>query len=137
MKVVIRMLALARWLMLHRQARDMRRIVQALPTSAQRAVGQLAMDEIQNASRMPQPHFYGSQVEDRYQPWGDATQRALVKAQSKAPQLKLAGIALWMAVAYHETRESPHPSLQALHREVLGLLGLLKGTHPGSGVRAT
>jgi len=136
MKVMIRLLALARWLVLHRQARELRRIVQELPLSAQRAVGQLAMAEIQNAARIPQPHFYGSAVEDRYQPWGDATQQAFAKAQSKTPQLKLRGIALWVAVVYHETRESPHPQLQALHREVLGLLGVLKGTHAGHAVRS-
>ena len=132
MKVVIRLLALARWLMLSRQAREMRRIVQELPTSAQRAVGQLAMAEIQNAARTPQPHFYGSDVEDRYQPWGDASQQAFAKAQSKTPQLKLRGVALWLAVVYHETRESPHPQLQAIHRDVLGMLGVLKGTYAGN-----
>ena len=129
MKVVIRLLALARYLMLSRQAREIRRIVQELPVSAQRAVGQLAMAEIQNAARLPAPHLYGSEVEDRYQPWGDATQVAFSKAQSRTPQLKLRGIALWLAVAYHETRDSGHPQLQGVHRDVLGLLGLLKGTY--------
>jgi hypothetical protein len=137
MKVMIRLLALARWLMLSRQARELRRIVQELPVSAQRAVGQLAMAEIQNAARVATPHFYGSEVEDRYQPWGDATQQAFAKAQSKTPQLKLRGIALWLAVVYHETRESPHPSLEAIHRDVLGMLGILKGTYTGNGVRPT
>lgn len=135
MKVVIRLLALARWLMLNRQARELRRIVQELPVSAQRAVGQLAMAEIQNAARLPQPHLYGSEVEDRYQPWGDATQQAFAKSQSKNAQIKLRGIALWVAVVYHETRESPHPQLQAMHRDVLGLLGVLKGTYTGSTTR--
>ena len=137
MKVVIRLLALARWLMLSRQAREMRRIVQDLPMSARRAVGQLAMAEIQNAARIPQPHLYGSEVEDRYQPWGEASQQAFAKAQSRTPQLKLRGIALWMAVVYHETRESPHPLLQSVHREVLGLLGVLKGTYPAAGNRVS
>ena len=135
MKVVIRLLALARFLMLSRQAREIRRIVQELPVSAQRAVGQLAMAEIQNAARLPAPHFYGSEIEDRYQPWGDATQVAFSKAQSRTPQLKLRGIALWLAVAYHETRDSVHPQLQGVHRDVLGLLGLLKGTSGPQPVR--
>jgi hypothetical protein len=137
MKVVIRLLVLARYLMLSRQARELRRIVLELPVSAQRAVGQLAMAEIQNAARSATPHLYGSEVEDRYQPWGDATQQAYAKAQSKTPQLKLRGIALWLAVAYHETLDSSHASLQGVHREVLGLLGVLKGTYSGQGVRPT
>ena len=135
MKVVIRLLALARWLMLNRQARELRRLVQELPISAQRAVGQLAMAEIQAAARMPQPHLYGSEAGDRYQPWGDATQQAFLKSQARNPQVKLRGMALWIAVVYHETRESPHPQLQAMHREVLGLLGVLKGTYSGNATR--
>ena len=95
MKVMIRLLALARFLMLNRQAREIRRIVLELPVSAQRAVGQLAMVEIQHAARLATPHFYGSEIEDRYQPWGDATQLAFAKAQSKTPQLKVRGIAVW------------------------------------------
>lgn len=136
MKVVIRLLALARWLMLSRQAREIRRIVLELPISAQRAVGQLAMAEIQSAARLATPHLYGSEVEDRYQPWGDATQLAYAKAQSRTPQLKLRGIALWLAVAYHETRDSTHANLQGVHRDVLGLLGLLKGTYAANVARA-
>ncbi|MCI1710080.1 MAG: hypothetical protein LKM32_07010 [Chiayiivirga sp.] len=137
MKVVIRLLALARYLMLLRQSREIRRIVQGLPVTAQRAVGQLAMSEIRNAARCSQPHLYGSQVEDRYQPWGDATQQAFAKAQSRTPQLKLRGIALWLAVAFHETRDSNHANMQGIHREVLGMLGLLKGTYAANGLSAT
>lgn len=135
MKVVIRLLALARYLMLARQAREIRRIVMELPVSAQRAVGQLAMAEIQSAARLPSPHLYGSEIEDRYQPWGDASQQAYARAQSRTPQLKLRGIALWLAVVYHETRESAHPQLQGVHRDVLGLLGQLKGTYAAHAAR--
>lgn len=135
MNVVIRLLVLARYLMLARQAREIRRIVQALPVTAQRAVGQLAMAEIRNAARLATPHLYGSEQGDRYQPWGDATQVAFARAQSRTPQLKLRGLALWLAVAFHETRESPHPSLETLHREVLGLLGRLKGTYAANAAR--
>lgn len=129
MKVVIRLLALARYLMLLRQLREIRRIVLELPITAQRAVGQLAMSEIRNAARCSQPHLYGSQVEDRYQPWGDATQQAFAKATSRAPQLKLRGVALWLAVVFHETRDSSHTQLQSIQREVLGILGQIKGTY--------
>lgn len=134
MKVVIRLLVLARYLMLLRQSREIQRIVQQLPITAQRAVGQLVMAEIRNAARCSQPHLYASRVEDRYQPWGDATQQAFAKAQSRTPQLKLRGIALWLAVVFHETRDSNHANLQSIHREVLGMLGLLKGTYSAHGL---
>jgi hypothetical protein len=134
MKVVIRLLVLARYLMLLRQSREIQRIVQQLPITAQRAVGQLVMAEIRNAARCSQPHLYASQIEDRYQPWGDAKQQAFAKAQSRTPQLKLRGIALWLAVVFHETRDSNHANLQSIHREVLGMLGLLKGTYSAHGL---
>ena len=137
MKVVIRLLALARYLMLLRQLREIRRIVQELPITAQRAVGQLAMSEIRNAARCTQPHLYGSQVEDRYQPWGDATQQAYARAQSRTPQLKLRGIALWLAVVFHETRDSSHSQLQSIQREVLGVLGQIKGTYAANAAAPT
>jgi hypothetical protein len=132
---MIRLLALARFLVLSRQARAIRRIIEELPVSAQRAVGQLAMVEIQTAARSPAPHLYGSEDNDRYQPWGDAASLAFTKAQSKIPQLKLRGLALWLAVTFHETSESPHSHLRAVHRDVLGMLGLLKGTYAANAMR--
>lgn len=129
MKLLIRALVLTRYLTLNRQAREIRRIVQALPVTAQRAVGQLAMAEIQNASKEPVPHLYGSENVDRYQPWSETATQSFGKARSRVPQLKLRGIAMWLAVVYHETRDSQHTSLLEIHREVLGLLGLLKGTY--------
>ena len=129
MKLLIRMLVLARYLTLNRQAREIRRIVQSLPVTAQRAVGQLAMAEIQNAAKEANPHLYASENIDRYQPWGDASSLSFSKARSRVPQLKLRGIAVWLAVVYHETRDSQHHSMLEIHREVLGLLGLLKGTY--------
>ena len=135
MKVVIRLLALARFLMLSRQAREIRRIIEELPISAQRAVGQLAMAEIQSAARSPSPHLYGSEAADRYQPWGNATELAYSKAQSKVAQLKLRGIALWLAVTYHETADTRHTHLRAVHRDVLGMLGQLKGTYAANALR--
>ena len=89
------------------------------------------MTEIETATRSPVPHLYGSSSTDIYQPWGDGATLAFNRAKSRVPQLKLRGTALWLAIAYQETRDSPHASMQGLHRDVLGLLGLLKGTYSG------
>jgi len=43
----------------------------------------------------------------------------------------LRGIALWLAVAYHETKNSPHASLQPQHRQLMQLLRELKEVHGG------
>ncbi|MCX7555779.1 hypothetical protein OS187_02915 [Xanthomonadaceae bacterium JHOS43] len=131
MKLLIRALVFCRYIVLNRQAREIKRSIQSLPVTAQRAVGQLAMTEIENADRTPVPHLYGSSSTDIYQPWGDGATLAFDRARSRVPQLKLRGTALWLAIAYQETRESPHASMQTLHRDVLGMLGLLKGTYTG------
>lgn len=129
MKLLIRALVFCRYIVLNRQAREIKRSIQSLPVTAQRAVGQLAMTEIETASRTPVPHLYGSSSTDIYQPWGDGASLAFSRARSRVPQLKLRGTALWLAIAFQETRESPHASMQALHRDILGMLGLLKGTY--------
>ena len=129
MRILTRLLALARYLTLARQARELRRMLDALPRSAQRALATMAMAEIEKASGAPQPRYYADTDSDPYQPWGTAAGEAFLRARSPVPQLKLKGIAVWLAVVFHETRDSPHPLLQGMHREVLGFLGLLKGTY--------
>ena len=42
------------------------------------------------------------------------------------PQVRLRGIALWIAVAYHETREASFPEFADLHRDVLRVMRLIK-----------
>ena len=132
MRMLTRVLALARYLTLARQSRELRRLIDALPRSAQRALATLAMAEIEKAAASPQPRYYADAESDPYQPWGTAAGDAFGRARSPVPQLKLRGIAVWLAVVFHETRNSPHPLLQDVHREVLGFLGRLKGTHGGN-----
>lgn len=131
MKLLIRLLVLCRYIVLNRQCREIQRSIQSLPLSAQRAVGQLAMSEIEAASKSQTPHLYGSSSTDLYQPWGDGAALAFNRSRSRVPQLMLRGTALWLAIVFQETRDTPHGSMQALHREVLGMLGMLKGTYSG------
>ncbi|MCG6117520.1 MAG: hypothetical protein MEQ07_04910 [Aquimonas sp.] len=133
MSLLIKALSFTRFLTLRRQLREMRKLVEGLSPSARSAVATLTMGEIQNAARAPVPHLYGSSEVHRYQPWGDAGGQAFQRARSSVAQLKLRGIALWLAVVYHETRDIPHEGLAGIHREVLGLLGLLKGTYANPG----
>lgn len=132
MSFLIRLLSTLRYMTLRRQLREMRKIIESLSPSTRSAVATLTMGEIQNAARAPVPHLYGAQDLHRYQPWSDAATQAFGKARSSVAQLKLRGIALWLAVAYHETRDMPHSGLAEIHREILGLLGHLKGTYAGA-----
>ncbi len=129
MKLLTRLLVFCRYTVLNRQLREIKRSVLDLPITAQRAVGHLVMSEIEAATRTPVPHLYGSGSTDVHQPWGDGATLAFGRARARVPQLRLRGLALWLAIVFHETHHSPHASMQALHREVLGLMGILKGTY--------
>jgi hypothetical protein len=126
MKLLLRILVALRYLQLRRQTREMLQIVAQLPNSTRSAVATLTMSEIENAGRAPVPHLHGSEQLDRYQPWGDAGDAAFAKARSSIAQLKLRGIALWIAVIYHETRESPREGMRQIHRDILSMIATLK-----------
>jgi hypothetical protein len=128
-KLLTRLLVFCRYTVLNRQLREIKRSVFELPVTAQRAVGNLVMSEIEAATKTPVPHLYGSSSTDVHQPWGDGATLAFTRARSRVPQLRLRGLALWLAIVYQETNDSPHASMQSLHREALGLMGLLKGTY--------
>lgn len=129
MTFLTRMLALVRYVTLMRQARELRRIIDSLPKSAQRALASLTLAEIELAAKDPTPGRYGNTDPDPYSPWSNAANDAFARAKSPVAQLKLRGIATWMAAVFHETKDSPHPMMESVHREVLGFLGILKGTY--------
>lgn len=133
MKLLIYTLVFCRYMLLNRQLREIKRNISSMPVTAQRAVGQMASDEMDAAARTPAPYLYGSSSADVYQPWGDGTSLAFQRSRARVPQMRLRGTALWLAIAFHETKDSPHASMQGLHREVLGVLGILKGTYNNLG----
>jgi hypothetical protein len=71
--------------------------------------------------------LYGTpENEQRYQPWGSGTDLGYSRVKSDNPQVKLRGIALWLTVAYHETKESKYGEIQNLHRQLMRTLRILK-----------
>jgi hypothetical protein len=117
---------------LGRQFRDIERNIRALPKRNRTRLSTLTLREIGQASRSDFPHLYGTPPEARYQPWGQGTEAGYERACSTNPEVALRGIALWLAVAYHETKNSPHASLQPQHRQLMQLLRELKEVHSSS-----
>ena len=128
MRLVTRIVAKSRAIRLARQLRDIEAAVNALPVGARRQLALLAMKEFANAARCEFPHLYGSPPEQKYLPWGGGTDIGHERARSDNPQVRMRGIALWLAVAFHETREAPIADLQALHRSLLRVMRQLKET---------
>jgi hypothetical protein len=129
MQLLTPFIAMMRARQLGRQFREIERSIRALPKRTRTRLSALALREIGQASRSDFPHLYGTPPEARYLPWGQGTEAGYERARSDNAEVALRGIALWLAVAYHETKNSPHASLQPQHRQVMQLLRELKEIH--------
>ncbi|WP_430390555.1 hypothetical protein [Dyella sp. 20L07] len=129
MRIVTQLIAMNRGRQLNRQLREIERNIRALPKRSRARLGTMALREIGQASRSDFPHLYGTPPEQRYLPWGQGTDIGFARARSDNPEVAMRGIALWLAVAYHETKDNPHRSLQPRHRELMRLLRELKEDH--------
>jgi hypothetical protein len=127
MRIVTRLIALSRSIQLNRQFREIERAIADLPLTGRRQLAAIAMREFATAAKCEFPHLYGTpENEQRYQPWGSGTDLGYARVKSDNPQVKLRGIALWLTVAYHETKESKYGEIQNLHRNLMRTLRILK-----------
>ena len=129
MQILTPLLVMMRTRQLGRQFRDIERSIRALPKRNRERLSMLTLREIGQASRSDFPHLYGTAPESRFLPWGQGTETGYERACSNNAEVALRGIALWLAVAYHETKNSPHASLQPQHRQLMQLLRELKEMH--------
>lgn len=129
MRLVTRLIAMNRSRQLGRQLRQIEQQIRALPKRSRARLGTMALREIGQASRCDFPHLYGTPPDERYLPWGQGTDIGLARARSDNAEVAMRGIALWLAVAYHETKNTPHPAMQPHHRDLMRLLRELKEDH--------
>lgn len=137
MRIVSQIIAMSRTRQLGRQLREIERSIGSLPRRSRSQLGMLALREIGQASRSEFPHLYGTSPEQRYLPWGEGTDLGFARARSDNPEIAMRGIALWLAVAYHETKDSPHLKLQLQHRRLMKLLHELKEAHRSAAAAPT
>ena len=131
MRIVTRIIALTRSIQLNRQFREIEKIINELPAASRRQLAGIAMREFAAAAKCEFPHLYGTTDQgQRYQPWGTGTDLGFSRVKSDNPQVKLRGIALWLTVAYHETKDSQYGEVQNLHRHLMRTLRVLKETVP-------
>jgi hypothetical protein len=110
-----------RW-MLSRQAGAVRQAVQAMTPDQRRQAADHTLSEIRAAAAEPLPHLYGDSGTSLYRPWSAVAETMAGRAGDRAIQLRLRAVGTWLAVVYHETRHAPGEGMQAVHREVLGIL---------------
>ncbi len=130
MRFVTRIIATSRAVRLGHEFHEIEHMIRKLQRPALQKLALLTVRELAQAGRCEFPHLYGTPPERRYAMWGSGTHTGLARAHSDNLQVRLRGIALWLAVTYHETRDSEHAQLNALHRQVLGLVRQLKQSVP-------
>ncbi|MCK9539175.1 hypothetical protein [Dokdonella sp.] len=132
MEFLTRLIALTRAMQLRRQFREVSRMLEELSPPARRQMASLALREFTNASKSEFPHLYGTSPDEKYRAWGSGTDVGLERLRSDNLQVRLRGGALWLSVAYHETRDSPFGEQQELHRQLMRILRTLRETIPAA-----
>ncbi|MBO9664834.1 hypothetical protein [Dokdonella sp.] len=132
MHLITRLIALTRSIQLRRQYREINKALEQLPQNVRRQLAAITLREFSNASKSEFPHLYATPPEDKYQAWGSGTDIGLERLRSDNLQVRLRGIALWLAVAFHETKDSPFGEQQELHRQLMRSLRTLKETIPAA-----
>jgi len=133
MRIVTRIIALTRSIQLNRQFKEIERVISELPLATRRQLAAIAMREFACAAKCEFPHLYGTVDQgQRYQPWGNGTDIGYARMKADNQHLQLRGIALWLTVAYYETKESAYGDMQQLHRHLMRTLRLLKESMPAN-----
>lgn len=132
MRIVTRLIAISRAVQLRRQFREVDKALSNLAPKDRRQLAALAMREFSLAAKSEYPHLYGGTHVDKYQPWGTGTQLGVERVRSDNVQVQLRGMALWLIVAFHETKDSPYEQQRQLHRSVLRILRAIKESLPAS-----
>ncbi len=130
MRFVTHILAMSRAVRLGRELREIERIIETTSAMSRQKLALLTLRELAQAGRCEFPHLYGTPPEQRYAAWGSGADIGMTRARSDNLQVRLRGVALWVAVVFHETRDSGHAQIAAVHRRVLRIVRLLKESVP-------
>lgn len=130
MSMLTQAIAFIRYFSLNSEYKFVERELAGLNPLDRRLLAGLAVKELQLAGQSEFPHLYGTDGDQRYRMWGNATLVGLDRAKSDNSHIKLRGIALWLAVAFYETKDSPFAGHQTLHRKLMRSLRELKESLP-------
>lgn len=123
-RLVTRVTAMGRHARLRRQLSEIEHRSLELPRSYREQLADLIGRECDNVAQCADPAQYGTQIE------GGVTQNGLDvgydRARSDNVQVRMRGLALWIALVYHETRGASAPDIEDLHRQVLRIMRELK-----------
>ena len=136
MQLVTRIIALSRAVQLRRQFREIHKALEELAPATRRQLAAIALREFANAAKSEFPHLYATPPDEKYRAWGSGSDIGLERLRSDNLQVRLRGMALWLTVVFHETKDSQFGEQQELHRQVMRALRTLKETVPSSDLNA-
>ncbi len=129
-QLIWRLVATKRAYQLQREFKEIDKLMNALSNAARLQLATLTQKEFAAAAKSEFPHLYGTPPEQRYSVWGSGTEIGLSRARSDNLPVRIRGIALWLTVAYHETRGTTLPALDGVHRSLLRALRFLRESAP-------
>ena len=123
-RLVARVTSLGRAARLRRQFGEIEQRSLELPRSYRDQLAELIGRECDNIAATPEPSLYGAQTDDGVTSGG--LDLGFERAKSDNVQVRMRGLALWIALVYQETRDSTAPESQELHRNILRVMRELK-----------
>lgn len=123
-RLVTRVTSMGRVARLRRQFGDIEQRSLELPRSYRDQLAELIGRECDNVGAAADPSRYGTHTEDGVITNG--LDLGFDRARSDNVQVRMRGIALWIALVYHETHEADAPEAQDLHRAILRVMRELK-----------
>lgn len=123
-RIVTRVTAMGRSARLRRQLAEIEQRSLELPRSYRDQLAELIGRECDNVTRSPNPLLYGTHTDEGVTTSGFDLGHD--RARSDNVQVRMRGLALWLALVYHETSNALTPENEALHRHVLRIMRELK-----------
>lgn len=123
-RLVARVTSMGRAARLRRQFSEIEHRSLELPRSYREQLAELIGRECDNVAASADPSLYGTQTEHGVTTGGMDV--GFERARSDNVQVRMRGVALWLALAFHETRHDDTPEAQDLHRSILRVMRELK-----------
>ena len=123
-RLVTRVTTMGRNARLRRQLGEIEQRCLDLPRSYREQLAELVGRECDHVTRSSNPLLYGTHTENGVATGG--LEVGLERARSDNVQVRMRGLALWLALVYHETSLSQSPESEELHRQVLRIMRELK-----------
>lgn len=119
-RFVSRVTSMSRTARLRRQFAEVEQRSLELPRSYRTQLAELIQRECTNVEQSGDPGSYGMQAEGETSASG--LDVGFDRARSDNVQVRMRGLALWLALVYHETRNAAAADSEELHRLLLRLM---------------